>query len=156
MQKMYKKNTGDLEKLLEKTHPDGLDAFLKANEQELLAGDRPFMRYMNERLKEKGLKKQEVLTFADIPLGYGYKLFSEEKVTRQRDVILRICYAAKFTVKETQTALEIYHMSMLYARDPRDALLMTCFNTRPGSVIDINALLIKNKFPPLRSSGVND
>lgn len=31
---------------------------------------------------------------ADIPERYGYKLLSGEKHTRQRDVILRICYAA--------------------------------------------------------------
>ena len=45
---------------------------------------------------------------ADIPERYGYKLLSGEKHTKQRDVILRICYAAEFTLKETQRALRKY------------------------------------------------
>ena len=153
---MYKKDTGELEKLLEKTHPDEIGEYLKENSGETLGADRPFMRYMNEMLSEKGIKKQEVFFQADIPLGYGYKLLTEEKTTRQRDVILRICYAARFSVAETQRALELCRMSRLYARDPRDALIMTCLNTRPGSVLDVNERLRKNRMEVLRSSGVQD
>ena len=91
---------------------------------------------------------------ADISLGYGYKLLTEEKTTRQRDVILRLCYGAQFTVAETQRALELCQLNRLYARDPRDALIMTCFNKRPGSVIDVNDILRKNKMEVLRPSGV--
>ncbi len=153
---MYKKDTGELEKLLEKTHPDGIGAYLKENSGETLSEDRPFMKYMSEKLKEKGLQKQDVFVKADISMGYGYKLLTEEKTTRQRDVILRICYAARFTVTETQRALELCRMNRLYARDPRDALIMTCFNTRPGSVLDVNEILRKNRMEVLRSSGLQD
>lgn len=153
---MYKKNTKELEEILEHTHPKDIIDFVEENEADMLSGERDFTRYMNERFREKGLKKQEVLLKADISQGYGYKLLSEEKVTRQRDVILRICYAAEFSLKETQQALKIYHMDTLYARDPRDALLMTFFNERPGSIIDINEMLLSNKMPPLRSSGVQE
>ena len=151
---MYKKKTEDLEKQLERTHPEEFDRFLLENEEETLTEDRPFMKYMNEKLKEKHLKKQDVFLKADISLGYGYKLLNEEKNTRQRDVILRICYAANFTVAETQSALELCQMNRLYARDPRDALIMTCFNTRPGTVLEVNEILRKNKMEVLRSSGV--
>lgn len=44
-------------------------------------------------------------------------------------------------------------MDTLYARDPRDALLMTCFNMRKGSLSDLNELLVRNGFEALRSSG---
>lgn len=44
-------------------------------------------------------------------------------------------------------------MDTLYARDPRDALLMTCFNMRQGSLSDLNELLVRNGFEALRSSG---
>ena len=73
-------------------------------------------------------------------------------MTKQRDVILRICYAAEFTLQETQKALRLYRMDTLYARDPRDAL-MTCFNMRQGSLSDLNDLLVRNGFEALRSSG---
>ncbi len=153
---MYKKGTDELEKVLKRTHPDEIGAYIRENEAELLPDDRPFMKYMKQKLKEKGLKEQEVLVRADIALGYGYKLFREEKVTRQRDVILRICYASELTVAETQQVLEICRMGRLYARDPRDALLMTCFNRRPGTIIDINELLTRNRLPVLRPSGVQE
>ena len=153
---MYKKDTKELEDILEHTHPKDFENYIADQEENLMDGDRDFMRYMNEKFKEKGILKQDVLLKADISQGYGYKLLTEEKVTRQRDIVLRICYAAGFTLKETQRALEIYHMDKLYARDPRDALLMTFFNEHPGSIIDINAILHKNKMAPLKSSGVQE
>lgn len=91
---------------------------------------------------------------ADIPERYGYKLLSGEKHTKQRDVILRICYAAELTLEETQRALKKYEMPELYAKLPRDALLMIMFNERPGSIIDVNALLKENGMEPLRTSGI--
>ena len=153
---MYKKTTKELEEILEHTHPKDIGDFVKANEDDMLDGNRNFMKYMNEKLKEKGLQKQDVLLRADISQGYGYKLLSEAKITKQRDIILRICYAANFTLKETQQALKIYHMDTLFARDPRDALLMTFFNEHPGSIIDINEMLLTNKMTPLRSSGMQE
>ena len=74
-------------------------------------------------------------------------------MTKQRDVILRICYAAEFTLQETQKALRLYRMDTLCARDARDALLMPCFNMRPGSLSDLNELLVSNGFEALHSSG---
>jgi hypothetical protein len=47
-------------------------------------------------------------------------------------------------------------MDTLFARDPRDALLMTFFNEHPGSIIDINEMLLANKMTPLRSSGLQE
>ena len=153
---MYKTRTEELEEMLESVHPGEIADFIGRNREEMLSEDREFMKYMNERFKEKQLLKQEVLLKADISQGYGYKLLTEEKTTRQRDVILRICYAAEFTLQETQQALRIYHMDTLYARDTRDALLMACFNDRPGSILEVNELLLANHMSPLRSSGVQE
>lgn len=153
---MYKQKTYELEEILEKTHPSQIESYIENCTDEMLTEGRDFMRYMNEKFKEKKLRKQDVLLRADISQGYGYKLLTEEKVTKQRDIILRICYAADFTLQETQQALKIYHMSTLYARDPRDALIMTCFNEHLGSVLDINELLLSHHMAPLRSSGIQD
>ena len=68
-------------------------------------------------------------------------------------MVLRICYAAELTLEETQMALKIYGMPMLYAKIPRDALLIIAFNERPGSVIEVNSFLKKNGQEPLRSCG---
>ena len=153
---MYKKSTEELESILENTHPENISDYMEANQEELLKDDRSFMKYMNERFKEKNILKQDVFLKADISLRYGYKLLSEEKRTQQRDVILRICYAADFTLKETQRALEIYKMDKLYARNQRNALIMTFFNEHSGSIIDLNEALSSHNMQPLRSSGVQD
>jgi hypothetical protein len=153
---MFTQKTSDLEQMLCKTHPSDMEAYLKSNREDLMQDRQTFTQFMREKLRKKQLKKQDVLLRADISLRYGYKLLTKEKVTRQRDVILRICYAAEFTLSETQQALRLYRMNTLYARDPRDAFLMVCFNTRPGNVLELNELLTKNKLEPLRSSGVQE
>ena len=56
----------------------------------------------------------------------------------------------------SEVALKLYNMKTLYVRDPRDALLMLCFNERPGGIMEVNKLLFKNKMQPLRTSGVQD
>lgn len=150
---MYKKNTDELEGILMNTHPEDIERFVEDNADELADGDREFMHFMNEKIREKGLKKSDIYIAADISEGYGSKLITQEKTTRQRDVILRLCYAAQLTLSETQHALQLYHMERLYARNKRDALIMVCFNERPGSVIDLNDYLKKNGLQPLKSSG---
>lgn len=153
---MQKVDTNELEKLLQGTHPEEFKEFTQQYKESLALDERQFMLYFNERVKEKGLKKQDILLKADIPQGYGYKLLTQEKTTKRRDIILRICYAAEFTLEETQRALMLYHMGKLYARDQRDAMLMICFNERPGGIIEVNELLMKHKLEPLRSSGVQE
>ena len=153
---MFDKKTEELEQELQGTHPSQLSDYLNANHSELRQDKTTFSHYMKEKIKEKKIQKQQVFLQADIPLRYGYKLLSEEKVTRQRDVILRICYAAGFTLQEAQQALKLYRMNPLYARDARDAFLMICFNTRPGTVHEVNDLLVKNNLPALKSSGTQE
>ncbi len=153
---MPTKTTEELERVLGNTHISETSKYLKENAEELIGSDRPFADYMKKLIKEKNLFQQDIFLKADIPDRYGYKLLSEEKHTKQRDVILRLCYAAELTLDETQKALKIYGMPELYARVPRDAVLMIIFNNRPGSIIDVNSYLKKNGVEILRSSGVQD
>ena len=153
---MEKKSTEDLENTLKSTHLRDFAHFREENRESLEEENAMFSSYMKQKIREKGITQQMVFLRADIPERYGYKLLSGEKKTRQRDVILRICYAAEFTLEETQKALRKYPMPELYVKIPRDALLMITFNERPGSVLDVNALLKKEGMEPLRPSGVQD
>ena len=150
---MEKKSTGELENILEKTSPQNAEAYLADNADSLLSDPRPFSAYMHEMLRKYAKTQQEVFLQADLPERFGYKLLSEEKHTRQRDYILRICYAAGMELEETQKALKLYGMAPLYARIPRDAVLMIAFNQHKGSVLDVNALLVSHKLPALKTSG---
>ncbi|MDD6481862.1 MAG: hypothetical protein PUF65_06315 [Lachnospiraceae bacterium] len=151
---MNEKNTEELTEVLGKTHISGFDRYCSENRESMNTSEEAFSLYMKELLAEKKIKQQTVFLNADIPERYGYKLLSGEKHTKQRDVILRICYAAELTLEETQRALKKYGMPELYAKLPRDALLMIMFNERPGSIIDVNALLKENGMEPLRTSGI--
>lgn len=153
---MQNKSTENLEDTLKNTRIYEVSGFIKENETELVGGDFAFAQYFRDLLKKKGIKKQDVFLYADIPERYGYKLLNGEKKTRQRDIILRICYAGMLTLDETQRALRLYQMPELYARIPRDAVLMIAFNERPGSIIEVNTYLSQNGFETLRSSGIQE
>ena len=150
------KSTDELEKILGKTHLSDISDYLGNNEESIINNEYAFHNYVRELIKKKNLKQQDVYLAADIPEKYGYKLLSGEKRTRQRDVILRLCYAAEFDLNETQKALKLYRMPELYAKIPRDAVIMIAINERPGSIIDVNAFLKKNGMDILRPSGVQD
>ena len=153
---MVDKSTDDLNNVLKSTYVRDIDAFLEDNKDSMIGEEHAFSLYMKALFKDKGILQQEVFLFADIPERYGYKLLSEEKRTKQRDVILRICYAGKLSLAETQKALKLYGMPELYARIPRDAVLMVCFNERPGSILDVNTFLKQHNMESLRSSGVQE
>lgn len=147
-----KKTTNTLTNILKKTKPEHLDTYFKNNAEEVLEQDNPFAAYMRSTVREKGLRFQEVFLRADVSEGYGYKLISGEKHTRQRDTILKLCLGAGFTLDETQRALKIYGMSPLYARFPRDAVLISAISSGIREPAEINRLLEQNGQPQLRES----
>ena len=153
---MNTKNTKELVDILGKTHISEFDKFCKEQKDSMDPDEHAFSEYIKGLLKEKKMTQQMVFLKADIPERYGYKLLSGEKHTRQRDVILRICYAAEMTLEETQRALQKYGMPQLYAKIPRDALLIIIFNERPGGIIEVNELLSEKGMDMLRTSGVQE
>lgn len=150
---MSKKTTEELEHILANASGFEAASYLREQSEELLTQPRPFSHYMHQMLRKYGKTQQEVFLQADFPERFGYKLLSEEKHTKQRDYILRICYAAGMDLAETQRALTLYGMAPLYARIPRDAVLMIAFNRHKGSILDVNALLSAHKLPTLKTSG---
>lgn len=150
---MAKKSTDELVHILGQTSTTKVGEYLAENAESLLAEDRPFSAYMHKMIRRYGKTQQEVFLQADLPERFGYKLLSEEKRTKQRDYIIRICYATGMNLDETQKALTLYGMAPLYARVPRDAVLMIAFNQHKGSVLDVNALLSSHKLPTLKTSG---
>lgn len=150
---MDDKTTAKLENILKSAYTFEAGKYLKENEESLLREEKRFSAYMKKLIKEKNLRQQDIFIQADVPERYGYKILSEEKHTRQRDVILRICYAAELTLEETQHALMLYGMSPLYARIPRDAVLMIAFNWHSGNILDVNAMLKEQGLELLRTSG---
>ena len=143
--------TEKLNEILRKTRPDDLEEYFEANREKLAEEQQPFAYYMRARFREKKLKQQDVFLAADISEGYGYKLISEEKRTRQRDVILRICLAARFTLQETQKALRLYGMSPLYPKMARDCVFIIALNQGIYDIQEVDRLLASYDFEALYS-----
>ena len=49
---MNMKNTDELEKILGSTHPNNISNYFEQNKDSLLEEERPFKRYMDEKLKK--------------------------------------------------------------------------------------------------------
>ena len=151
---MSNKSTDELHNILGSTDRGGISGYLQENADDLLAETHPFSGYMRQMLRKYNTTQQQVFLLADIPERFGYKLLSGEKHTRQRDYILRLCYATGMNLEEVQRALTLYGMAPLYPRFPRDAVLMIAFNQQTGSIHDVDALLSAHGLPTLKSSGV--
>lgn len=148
-----KKMSNRLEDKLISVHVDNIKDFLEENKNEIVDDEYAFSKYMRAKFKEKEILQQEVFLYADIPERYGYKLIAQKKHTKQRDIILRICYSAKFTIDETQKALMLYGMPQLHATFSRDVVIMVVFKDRPGDILKFNSVLVENGMKPLKSCG---
>ena len=129
--------------------PDELSAFLEKHREDLLTSPHPFADYMRMKLREKGILQQNVFLAADLSENYGYKLIAEEKHTRQRDTILRLCLAARFRLEEVQEALILYGMAPLHGRLARNAVLTVAVQNGICDLCEVNRLLESCGLAPL-------
>ena len=146
--------TNMLDEVLENTSSEQVNDYFDKYEAALASGDHPFAEYFRGLLSEKGLTQQTVLTRAGFSDKYGYRLLAQDKNTKQRDYILRLCFAAGLTLKETQRALKLYGMSELYAKIPRDAVLMIALNQGVYELEKVNELLVEHGMERLKEAVV--
>ena len=149
-----KKTTRELENVLLNTHSENVDQVIESEGSNIF--DLQFSNYFKDLLLQKRITQQKLFIDSDISEKYGYKILSGEKHTKQRDTLLRLCYAGHFNVDETNRALTLYGMAPFYVRLKRDALLMVAFNDRVGDILDLNEYLIRNGEKPLKSAGSLD
>lgn len=121
--------------------PDELADFLEQHREDLITSPHPFADYMRTKFREKGILRQNAFLAADLSENYAYKLIAEEKHTRQRDTILRLCLAAQFRLEEVQEALILYGMAPLHGRLARDAVLMVAVQNGIYDLCEVNQLL---------------
>ncbi len=144
-----KRTTDTLTNVLRTTSLENIGNYFDTYTEKLASEERPFAEYMRTMFKKKGLRQQDVFLAADISEGYGYKLISEEKRSKQRDVIIRICVVAGFDLEETQRALKLYGMSPLYPKVRRDAVLIVAINHGVREIADVNQMLVSYGFESL-------
>ncbi len=129
--------------------PEELEGYLAQIRGDLLPEGREFAAYMRRKLREKGILQQELFLAADLSENYGYKLIAQEKHTRNRNVILRLCIAARMTPEEANEALTLYGLAPLHGRIARDAALLSALAGGVRDIHDVDALLRSHGMAPL-------
>ena len=137
----YEQKSERIDKELQTVRSENLAGFFDAHREELITSPHPFADYMRMKFRKKGILQQNAFLAADLSENYGYKLIAEEKHTRQRDTILRLCFAARFRLEEVQEALILYGMAPLHGRFPRDAVLIVAIQNGVYDMREVNALL---------------
>ncbi len=141
---MQKKPTDELNDLLENMKPNQLKSYFKDNRKYMADEKKAFYYYMKDVLDEKNIKLKDVYSFAGVTESYGSKILTMEKHTKDRDLIIRFCVAGHFNWDETNRALKLYGFNELYAKDPRDAVLIVAINNRIYDLYEIDEMLMEH------------
>lgn len=82
---MEQKSTSQLMNVLKSSHMEDIPQYQQQFLQDVPVS---FAAYMDELVKAKGLKRQDIFQRADLPQKYGYKLLTGESHTVDRDKLL--------------------------------------------------------------------
>ncbi len=113
----------DIKRVREILEANFPDTFADPDQQELAD-------YFKEHIKRKKLNQRAVLDQAQIPLAYGYKIFSGEKNVKNRDVILRLGIATGMKIDEINYALRLGGQPALSYHDVRDTIIIAAVQSR--------------------------
>jgi hypothetical protein len=130
-----KKSTDELLNILDKNK--SISAYLSDNKDEFLSEG--LADYLNRLLKEKQLKKAEVIKASLINTVYGYQIFSGLKAP-SRDRLIQLAIGMHLNLEETQRLLKIGGGSALYPRNKRDSVIIYAINNA-YSVLDCDEIL---------------
>lgn len=131
--------------LLELKHTAQIEDYLSANRADL----RPerFTDAINRLFLAQGRSKSEVARAAGVSDIYLYQIFSGQR-RPSRDRLVCICLGMRLGEEDTQQLLRCCGHSPLYAREPRDAILLHGI-LRGKTVQELNRLLLDQQLSPL-------
>lgn len=131
------KSTGELLEILKSKK--NYDEFLKEEIGELLFES--LSDYLDTLVKNKGLKKSEIIERANLDRNYAYQIFNGYKKNPSRDKILMLAFGMKLNLAETEKLLKMAKLPALYVRDPRDNAIIFCIN-KGMTLIEANENLL--------------
>lgn len=98
-----------------------LDQFMEENHA--CFDRRRLAEFLQQYMKEKGLKRGEVIRASQLNEVYAYQIFNGTKEP-SRDKVVCLLLAMKTTVLEAQTLLKVCGYAPLYAKNERDCMLL--------------------------------
>lgn len=96
---------------------------------------------LNRLIEEKGLKKSQVIRYAELSEVYGYQIFSGLRVP-ERKKLLCLAIAMSLNVDEVQNLLKSAGYPTLYVKRPLDCVVLYGI-CKKLSVAEINNLLFE-------------
>ena len=128
---------------------DSIEGFLATNQDNMLY--LTFSEYLMSLLKQRDLRRSDVVRDSGLEKAYVYQIFNGEKKP-SRDKLIAITFGLHLPVEETQRTLKLGGYSELYARVARDAVIL--FAVSHGKDIwETDSLLHDNGFPTLLAPG---
>lgn len=102
-----------------------------------------FRDYFFSIPKVREQKVADIIVHSGLDRTYAYQILNGRRQNPGKDKIIRLCLAAGLDLEETQRALKVSGMPILYPRDKKDATVI--FAIEHGlSVISTNELLYQN------------
>ncbi len=136
----HEKSTDELLNEIKQTNE--IKKYIEKNEAEF--EDKPLHELLNDIIKEKKLKKSEVIKGSGLNRVYAYQILAGKK-TPSRDKLISFCFGLHLDVDGTNSLLKSAGMPVLYARNKRDSIIIFAINSGK-SVFIANDLLFENGF----------
>lgn len=116
--------------------------FLEKNDEEFV--NEPLCEILKRMMKEKNLKKSDVVKRSGLNRVYCYHILSGNR-TPSRDKLLAICFGFQFDLDTTNSLLKIVGFPELYARNKRDAVIIFAITSKKN-IFCVNEMLFDNGF----------
>ena len=132
------KSTEDLLNEIKQT--DEIQKFIERNDDEFLS--KPLHEVIAEIIKDKKLKKSDVVARSGLNRIYAYQILSGKRVP-SRDKLIAFCFGLQLDLDETNKLLKRSGLSELYAKNKRDSIIIFAINSGK-SIFSANELLFEN------------
>jgi hypothetical protein len=118
--------------------PD-FQTFYEENKEHMISSN--LAQLLDELLKQKGLKKSQVIKDSELSEVYGYQIFSGVRIP-ERKKLLCLAVSMMLNIEQTQLLLKCAGYAQLYVKLPFDSVVL--YGLCKGlSVVEINELLYK-------------
>lgn len=126
-----------------------VEDYLMQNRGQLLGCTLP--GYLRELLRQKKLKRAQVVRDSLLDRAYAYQIFSGQRMP-SRDKLIALAFGMRLSEAEGQRLLRISGNRELYARDERDVLILFSLQRGMG-IFAANELLAAHGFAPIGAPG---
>ena len=101
--------------------------------------DISFHEYLKKLMDKKKISATELISRACISKTYAYQFINGERIPG-RDIVIRMAFALKLNIDDTQRLLTLAGKGVLYPKIRRDAGILLCFRKKM-TLDDTNSFL---------------